>query len=239
MRLCRDIIFINFVILILSSYSVSAVTTITDEDGDVGHWKLNQGKWGWVTNIERSDIDIKELSLISNGVHITLTMKVKGTIQSTENHAYYAWANTSDASYWLAWINGESIGFAMTLPDEAAIDIASMKFDYDPEITVEAGIITCIFDAVGKNFTTTEIWGYAQEYIDIGDVTGEWWGDWIPGRYAPFWGQNLDDAIDHDGDGNGGNGEDKPKSPSTPGFEMLTVISSIAIGLMVIIKKKK
>jgi hypothetical protein len=206
--------------LVLSCLSVSAETQ-NDTTGDVYHWKLTEATWSWKPSADpKANIDITELTYTSSENQLTLSLKVTGSIQSSEQIAYIAWVNTSDAFYWLYWMDGQSSSMAMNTEE------GSMQFDLEPNVTVSSNTITCTFNVVGTDGTASEFWGYTAEYTEFGDITKEWWGDWIPGTYAPFWGQNGDG----DGDGNGDDG--------TPGFEAIAVIAAIAL-VFIILRRRK
>lgn len=226
MKLYRScILLIGLVVLLLSSLLVSAETQ-TDASGDVYHWKLTGTAWGWKPSTDpRPNIDITELTYTSDGNQVTISLKVAGTIQSSENIAYWAWVNTSDAFYQLFWMNGQDGNMAMSTENAMQFELANA--------TIIGDTITCTFNLVGNDYNSTEYWGYAAEYEVFGDVTNEWWGDWIPGDYSPFWGQDDDD----DGNGGGddtGNGDDG----GSPGFETIAIIAAVAV-VFILLKRRK
>lgn len=233
--------FISILVLILSSTILSAADSKSDPTGDVAHWSFTAGHWGWSYNVgNKPDIDITELSYTVNGDQLTLTLKVAGTIQNSEVTGYWAYLNTSDATYWMSWSNNTGGGLALSLNEE------SMNYDWEPEITVSGNTLSCTFDVVGTDYTNTELWGWAAEYITLGDTTQEWWGDWAPNEHAPFYGEDTsgdgDDSSTDDGGANGaGNdsGKTTPSDGGTPGFESITVIAAIALSLLVLKKRKK
>jgi hypothetical protein len=161
--------------------------TITDPTGDVMHWYFNGSEWGWECNVaDKPNIDVTEISYTIIGNQLILTLKVAGTIQSSESVAYYEYLNTSDSVYYICWVEGEGTGMAFNEDEEI--------YDFDPEVTVSGNTLSCIFDIVGEDYSNIELWGYAAEYVESGDMTSEWWGDWAPDEYAP-------DGGDGDGDG--------------------------------------
>jgi len=94
------ILFISVVVMLLSSTSASADKTESDPNGDVAHWQYSTGQWGWNYNVvNKPNIDITELSYSVSGDQLTLTLKVDGTIQSSELNWYWVYLNTSDATY--------------------------------------------------------------------------------------------------------------------------------------------
>ena len=166
-------------------------------------------------------------------------MKVAGEIQSTEKVVYYAWVNVSDSYYYmLSWINGQGAGVAFNTEE------GSGQFDYDPDILVRKETISATFDLVGSEPTTSDIWGWAAEYTQLNDTTSEWWGDWIPGEYAPFPEEvNGDTSNDDNGDDagsetNNGDSSSGDSNTGTPGFESILLFTAL-IAVIYFLKKKR
>ena len=223
------IIIIGVLILILSSTSVTAATE-TDATGDVYQWKMVDSTWSWQKSTSpKSNIDITELTYSVNGNQLTLTMKVAGNIQASENIIYWVWLNTSDAIYYMSFNNDQKI--VVGTGEEGGMPAIST------DVTVSGNTISGSIGLVGTGETSNELWGYAWEYTEFGDQNQEWWGDWIPGTYAPFWGQ------EGNGDGNGGgtNGNDDTNGQGgsgSPGFETVAVITTLAIAIIILRRRK-
>ena len=227
--------------MVLSSMIVSADKTESDPTGDVAHWEYTTGQWGWNYNIgNKPNIDITEISYFVSGDQLTLTLKVDGTIQSSELNWYWAFLNTSDANYWMSWMEGEGGGMAMNIEE------GSMQWDLEPEIAVSGNTLSCTFDVVGSDYSNAELWGYSTEYVEAGDTTSEWWGDWAPETHSPFWGEGGDDDDGGDGDDNdGGDGDDNDGGSSgssgssgTPGLEAIAVLAAVGISLIILRRRK-
>lgn len=228
------IILIAGILLVCSSISVIADTE-TDSTGDVYHYYFSETGFSWKVSVEnKPDIDITEVSFSANGEKLTFILKVDGNIQSSENIGYWAFYNSSDSTYMISWNNGQGFGLAMSLDQQGG------SFDYDPEIIVSGNTLKAVFDKIGST-DNVALWGWAAEYTQYGDQTQEWWGDWIPGEYAPFWGEDIDyeqeqnDTEKNDkeddkktGDGNSGS--------VTPGFEL---ILSICVIFLILLWKRK
>ncbi len=237
-----SIIMISILVLFFSSITVSAETQ-TDEAGDVYHWKMTDSTWSWEPSVDsRANIDIIELTYTSNGNQLTLSLKVSGNIQASDRIAYIAWVNTSDAYYWLYWMNGQSTSMAINTTE------GSTNFDMNPDVNISENNdeIICVFNVVGTDLTNPEFWGYAVEYTNFGDITQEWWGDWIPGTYAPFWGEEGDGNGDGDGEGdtngdgdvNGDGSDSGTDSDGTPGFGAIALITALAMAIIVLRRRK-
>jgi len=236
-----SILFVSVAVMLLSSMAVSADKTESDPTGDVAHWEYTTGQWGWNYNIgNKPNIDITELSYFMSGPQLTLILKVVGTIQSSELNWYWVYLNTSDATYWMSWMEGEGGGMAMNIEE------GSMQWDLEPEITVSGNTLSCTFDVVGSDYSNAELWGYSTEYVEAGDMNSEWWGDWAPETHSPFWGEGGDDDDGGDGDDNdGGDGDDNDGGSSgssgssgTPGLEAIAVLAAVGISLIILRRRK-
>jgi len=188
-----SILFVSVAVMLLSSMAVSADETESDPTGDVAHWEYTANNWGWNYNIgNKPNIDITELSYSASGGKLTVTIKVDGTIQTSGNFLYYIMMNTSDANYLATWSEGEGGGFATSVGD------GEMKYDFDPEVEASGGTLYFVFNETGSDYSSVEFWGYAAEYVEMGDVSAEWWGDWAPETSSPFWGEGGDGDGDEE-----------------------------------------
>jgi len=240
---------------LMSVFVLSAsAESITDPSGDVWHWNYTETKWGWdydVTN--KQNVDVTDISYSVSGNQVTLAMTVAGTITNSELVSYWAYLNTSDSSYMFSWMNNEAIGWGTNTIE------GSFEMDFDPEITASGNTITATYDAVGT-FANPEVWGWAAEYTSAGDVSAEWWADWVPNEESPYYDEysGSDDTGDDNGaDDTGGdnsgtegsgnddseesNGEDSttntPPPSGTPGFELLSLI--VALGVTFVLLRRK
>ena len=231
-RIC--IVLIGIFALILSSISASAETE-TDETGDVYHAKMINSVWSYQPSVDpKPYLDITELTFTIGGGQITLSMKVSGAIESSENIAYMAWVNTSDATYQMYLMNDQKFVMAMN-----TVEGGMPAFNSD--VTISGDTISCTIELVGTDETSSEFWGSAMEYIDFGAANQEWWGDWIPGTYAPFWGE--DGNGEEDGDSNGdsdanGDGGSSTDSNGSPGFEVMSIFIAMAIAVIIMKRRK-
>ena len=216
-----NILIISIIVLLLSSMAVSADKTESDPTGDVWHWTYTDGVYGWEYNIAgKPHIDITEISYTISGAQVTLTLKIAGTITSSEMVSYRAGLHTSDSVYRVTWVDNECIAFGTDTGNGS-------QTDYYPETTVSENTISVTFDVVGTFSTDVEVWGSAFEFTSVGDTTVEWWADWAPETSSPYW---------EDGNGDG-DGQQQPPS-GTPGFETIAVIGAIAVALIILRKRK-
>ena len=222
--------------LITAALSVSAASDpVNDPIGDVYHWKYTETTWSWKQSTdEKPNIDIKMLEYVFEDSILMLTMEVVGTIQDSERIGYMVYLNSTEINYWMHYSNGDGNAFWLKL--------SGMEFGEGfVEITAEGNKLIATFPDISEEPTNVQLWGYAYEYSNPDDMqTSEWWGDWAPGSYAPFYGIDDDDDDDDDDDQPNGvdNGDDEQPSPSTPGFEVFALIAAIGIAL-VLLKRRK
>lgn len=240
----------GLLLLSLLGISVSA-ETVTDQTSDVYHWHQSAGSYGWEANVgNKPNIDIEEVSYDLNNDKLTLSIKVVGTISSSEMVSYWCSLNSSNSNYYFGWEQGTGTGFGIS--SEGSYQMV------EPEITVSDDTLTAIFDKVGTLDTGVEFYGWSAEYTSYGDTSNEWWGDWAPESYAAYDGadsednSNTDDATNGDdtdntdsetvnpvaADGDNQNKEDSTDIPSdTPGFGFIALITALA-AIVLIFKKK-
>jgi hypothetical protein len=213
-----------------SSFTASA-ESINDGTGDVYHWSQSGTAWSWRANVgDKPNIDITEISYSVNDDKLTLKLKVAGNIQNSEHYWYNVYFNSSDTVYMWWWSNGSGFGMASNQGQQA--------YDMQQNFTVTEDSISVEFNILGDTLKV-ELWGQAHQYTTIGSSqqTNEWWGDWAPN--SKFTGEVIDDDSDTDGtngDTDGGNGN--TSKPSTPGFEVLAVITAIAVALILLRKHR-
>ena len=235
------------------------VTAETDGSGDVYHHKASSDGTTWVyeeSSVAKNNVDIKEVSYSVSGTTLTVTMEINGTIQSSMDHAYYIYFNTSDATYIFSWTTqGIAIGYDWDYyNDSSSVDPSNiMNYYTTGTFTSEGSTLTGTIELLGSS-TPTNFWAYAMEYsVDFSEETNigqvEWWGDYWPNSYGPW---NQEDGGTHEQGENGedqnqddsDNGEDAQDGGSdsdkgTPGFELVAFIAAISIAVFVLRKKRK
>ncbi len=240
---------ISLVLLAAIGATVTA-ESVTDPTGDVYHWQYTDTTWGWDTNIgDKPNIDITDLTYSVTGDQLTLSMKVAGTIASSEGITYTIWLNTTDSYYTAGWANGEGFGMGVSTEE------GSYEMDFEPEISASGNTITVTFDTVGTFTAIDAFWGFSQEFHDLSEgMAGEYWADWAPESYAWYEGGSSsgdsgdtggddtgDDTSGETGDtgetGDDGTNINTPPPSGTPGFELLALITAFA-AIVFILKKK-
>lgn len=245
------------VFLIGASVNVSAEA---DGTGDLFHYKEDsKSVSGWSFEQysgEKPNIDITDLSYTSENGQLTITMTVNGQIEDKAGLAYYVYILRDEVgagnlayytnSFYYVWGDTmESSNSDMT--SRAGSDTITFTMDYSTPENI------------------TGIRGYTYEAADSSlGTNGEYWGDWAPDTYFPayadFYGSS-NDGEDTSEEGNGEttdegdgtttgeedvtNGEDTTEggeensgSEKTPGFEILTLVASVAIALILLRKRK-
>jgi hypothetical protein len=231
----RIIILLSIAFIATFSMTASA-GTVTDPTGDVYHWASSASGWSWQYDIgNKPNIDIVQLSTEINGDSMIISFKVQGSIQNSERIGYSAYYNTTDTHYWMYWSNGTGMGMA------SKEDGSGGSFATEDDFDITDNTISVTFDAIG-DATTVNMYGYATEYTEVNDISGEWWGDWIPNDQSPYTNSvddtdpsEDDDTDPSEDDEDTGNTTTNP--PGTPGFEFIFLIA--AIGLLFIALRKR
>lgn len=214
----KKIIYVGGILSLVLFPLVAAVSeTETDDTNDIWHYKWNESSdtYSWEESTSnKPNIDIRELSYSSEYQQLTLELKVQGTIQNSNDTVYYVFCNTTDATYYMSYSNGQG----------GCIGTSTVGSGYSlGNVTASGNTITATVNTVGTG-TTEEFYGWAAEYTTLGDTSAEWWGDWAPQSLSPWYGIN----DNGDGDGDGGDG--------TPGFELVVIACALAIAI--VIKRK-
>ena len=216
-----SICLVGFAVLVLSCFTASA-SSIKDGTNDIWHWAQSGTAWSWRGNVgDKPNIDITEVSYSANENKLTLTLEVKGTIQSSEKILYYAYYNSTDTGYTLMWSNGTGYGWATK----------EGSYDEGQNLTVSEGKISVEFNVLGDT-SKVDLWGYAVEYTTFGgQTTNEWWGDWAPNQKFTY---DTGTPGNNETPGN----DSSPPEKKTPGFEVVAVIAAVAIALILVRRRR-
>lgn len=233
------------VFLIGASVTASAVT---DSTGDLFHALENGGYE--VYNNQKDDIDITDISYTTSETQVTVTLTVKGEIQNTSLFGYFVYIASEGIDgfdYFASYTNGIGYVFDTTPTDHL--------------VTKDSNTLTFVFDLEDPS-SIVNAWAWAYESASY--ESEESWLDWAPDTYFPayddFYGSSNDGEdpseegngeTTDEGDGtttgeeDGTNGEDTTEggeensgSEKTPGFEILTLVASVAIALILLRKRK-
>ncbi|MBU0496848.1 MAG: hypothetical protein KKC68_05470 [Candidatus Thermoplasmatota archaeon] len=228
----NGIILLVVIASLIFSCSIAAAETLSDPTGDVYRWTNTASGWSWQYNVgDKPDIDITQLSAEVTGSTLTLTLKVDGTIQNSENIVYWAYYNSTDTTYWMSWANSEGMGFA-TQTSETGGNFGTGN------VSASGDTITCTFDIIGDD-TAVNFYAYASEFTEMNDISNEWWGDWAPNDQSPYTPDTSGD--DTGGDTSGGtddNSSGGTPPPKTPGFEAVLLIGALAIAMILLRKRE-
>jgi PKD repeat protein len=174
------IVIISLLVLLVSCFSASAID-ISDATGDVWHWaqSVSGTGWSWNGNVgDKPNIDITDISYTVNDNKVILSLKVSGTIQTSDKVVYWVYYNSTDTNYWFSYTNGSGGGFGMK----------GINFTSTEDVSISGNTISVALDALGDT-SEVSLWGYAAEYTEVGDQTAEWWGDWAPNDEFPYSGE--------------------------------------------------
>jgi hypothetical protein len=219
-------------VFVLSALTAAA-TTITDGTGDVWHWSQTGTTWAWSGNVvSKPNIDIIQLTANEIGDQLVLTMTVAGTIENTDKAGYWMYYNTTSTSYWAFWTNGAGYGYGLQ-PNQTIPTMAT--------VTASGNTITAKFNITSIP-ASQEFWGWAAESTGtLGSNSSEWWGDWAPNTEIPFsLPSNETGGTTTPGENttNGGTTNETSSGSQTPGFEIIPLITAIAVAVLLIRKRR-
>jgi hypothetical protein len=218
-------------LVLLGSCFTAAATSISDGTGDIWHWAQTGTSWSWQGNVgNKPNIDITEVSYTVNEDKITLSLKVSGTIQTSDKVGYYLWYNSTDSQYTLIYSNGTGVAYGINGGD-------FMNSSYAQNVTVLGNTLSAVLNVVGDT-SKVELWGYAVEYTNIGDQTAEWWGDWAPNEKFTYDTGTGDSGSTGDTNSTTPNNNGSAPKSNTPGFEIILLTAAIAITLILIRKRR-
>ena len=160
-------------LLIFNSNIVFAInddTYVEDSIEDVHYW--NGASWNH--NVDRSSIDISNISCDFNEGTINLHMELNGKIENDDLVTYQVYGYSSNAKYRLFYSNGGGFGVGI------ANDGRKITTDI---ITTTDNTIHCSLYLPYESISSTELFGYAYEYTKLYDVSAEYWVDFAPDNY--------------------------------------------------------
>lgn len=204
-------------VMVLLVAGAAGAATVDDDTGDVFHWRWseNLGRYSWAHAVtDKPNVDITELSYDVSGETLTLSMTVQGTIEDDDGVWYWAYYNTSDATYTMYYVNGSGTAFGQGGSSYTT-----------GNVTVSSSSISASIDLLGSD-TRVEFYGWAASGY-TGEDDAEYWQDWAPNDYGP--------DVDDD---NGGGGDDDGDG-GTPGFTALLALGGIAAVLLALRKLRR
>jgi len=103
-------------LVLLGSCFTAVATSISDGTGDIRHWaqSVSGTGWSWQGNVgNKPNVDITGVSFTTNDNKLILSLKVSGTIQTSDKVFYWVYYNRTDTQNWLSYTNGSGRGFGM------------------------------------------------------------------------------------------------------------------------------
>jgi len=214
--ICKKIIIFGAAVVLMISGMAIIANAEDDPQGDIIHHLVSTDGLTWIyeeSTEAKDDIDIKEITYSDDGTTLTVTMEVYGTIQTSSNHVYFLYYNTTDATYVFTWLPNGGIAtgwdFDFLGMDVSQIPIEDLATAFTTgTFTAEGSVLTGEITLLGSGDMDI-IWGYSQEssvsYDSITEPTQvEWWQDYYPETYAPWYGYDFDSGDDDAGDDDAG-----------------------------------
>jgi hypothetical protein len=228
--------------------TVNIASADVDVSGDVYHHKVSTDGETWIyekTMTGKEDVDIKEITYGVTDNTLSITFEVFGNIQTSTKHVYIFYYNTSDATYIFTWSNiGTAIGYDWVYyNDPDSIDpLNVMDHMVLGTVSADGSTITGSIELMGSS-EPTNAWGSAIEYtvdfLEIEEGLVEWYGDYWPNIYAPWYGIDDQDGTEDETDNGAADGTgDSTTNDNSPGFELVALFAGIALLLFIFRKKK-
>jgi hypothetical protein len=206
-------------LLICTSIIASAIS-YSDPIGDVSYGTASD-YIGEVDN--KPNVDIKQLSVIVKSNSVTLSLTVAGAIQISEDVGYLAYVNSTDIMYGMSLNNAQIIGWSMNR-------ISEISEYTNGSVTVSGDTLSAVFNLRGNKSMVT-VYGLAKERtLTQSGQTDNLWIDNAKYVYAPD-STDADVNTTNNTGMNNTNGNNTGTLPGekTPGFELVPIITAIAI----------
>lgn len=207
--------------------------SLNDGTGDVWHWCVTETTWGWSYNNERPNIDITEISTSGSEGNVTVIIKVKGTITDSEKIYYQFYlvdnkgtsSTDDDISSYILYTNKTCTIYKT----REATNTSDIGADLSDNTSHSGGTLTIHFQltdigAPGHLTSATKMAGWAYDYAETGDTTGEYYYDLVP-----------DEST---GNGTTSDGKQEKGKGFIPGFEAIIMIIAIS-GVILALKRRK
>jgi hypothetical protein len=221
-------------VIIFSSSAYSQAISEIDGFNDIYYQIKYNNNTTTIENQQKADIDIwKVLSYVKEDAQtVDVSINVKGSIQDSESIHYIVWYNTTNASYYLNYSNGNNTGWATDT------DTNERYYQIKP-VQNTGHVITASYDLINGNSNYVDLWGYAYE-SNINESETQLWFDYVPNSKVPD-DLNISYQDDDDDDNNQTIPDDSDKDndkTSTPGFEIFLFIIATII-LMIFNRRKR
>ncbi len=228
-----------FLCFLLFLHGVSAIST--DAEDDVYHMVRSGFSWGYDMMVSsKSSIDILQISASIDQGNLTLTLQTKGDINTSENVGYHLYYNTSEAFYYMYYVNGDGIAIGTFQSETPQIVWA--------EVTASQNMLTTAIEYIGSS-PVEDFYAFAiqtsvspSEYLLSSE---QWWGDWCPDTHYFYLEDNSTNSTqppesdDDDDDTTPSiSPPAQPPDTPTPGFESILFILSIIL-IYIWLQKRK
>jgi hypothetical protein len=234
------IIFMSLLVTTMNIVVATNVGTFIDDTGDVLDETTGENR------TDKINIDIKELQVSKDYRQITIVLTVEGIIENKGNPLFWQLIGNDDLleEYTAGMTEEEQIAFLASLFQDFVIynfDLLTSENLYsiiygNKEVIIFDGSTTYEgTNSVSDNSLTISFrLPSSNEYLDsisvftydLGTTNGDTFFDEIYGE--------LDDEIPTDGENNGDDDDDN----GSPGFELITLLVAIVIGVLLIRKKR-
>jgi len=218
-------------LLFLLGMSVLADQTETDQTNDVFHWWQTGGTFTWEYATSKPDIDITEVSYVTSGSSVTLSLTVDGEIVDDELVTYNVILSKSDGE------TGSTIGFSYTNGEGTSYYYSIEGGGTGGDPVVSGDTISTTFDTAIDDESGYEVIATTYQYTEFEDTTQEYWIDSNEPMATEK--DNDDDTTNTDQEGMNTDGQTSTTPPpsTTPGFEFLALIAAFA-AILFIVKKR-
>ena len=217
-------LFLAFIFICFLSSAKAEEYTLTDQQDDV-YYQPGGGEETQVDISTQPNIDILEVSYSSDENTISISIKVKGLIQDSNNqYLYYGEYTSADAIYQFKFSNYNV---------NAMVEANGEKKTVQANAQVNDDKLTVTFDLATEDSSLSDIYGYGHFYEDSEKLL-------IGPKYIDTTSdiENIDPLEDNNNINNNGSNNNQ-KEKGTPGFEILLLITALVLVLALSYKNKK
>lgn len=218
-------------LILLQGIMVSADQTETDQTNDVFHWWQSGGTFTWEYATSKPNIDITEVSYVTSGDSVILSLEVDGDIVDDELISYSVILSKADGE------TGSTFGFSYTNGEGTSYYYSINGGGTGGDPIVSGNKISTTFDTTIDDESGFEVIATTYQYTEFEDITQEYWMDSNEPMATEK--DNDDDTTNTDQEDMNTDGQTSTTPPpsGTPGFEFLALIAAFA-AIVFIVKKR-